>query len=304
MLKDFYVIGVMSNPRRFKIRAKLALQTEQQFIKAGVNYRIIEAAFGERPHEITTAGHPNHIQVRCDHELWLKENLINLAVQQLPSDWKYVMWCDMDLTHLRPDWAEATWQMLQHHPVVQTWSHAVDMGPQTESLTNNVSTGFAYCYQQGMKLGERYGQYFHPGYSWAWRREAWDAVGGMIELGICGAGDDHMAKSLIGQGDRSLPPGIHPNYTHMVKSWENRAVRAIKHDIGFVPGTIIHHYHGKKANRNYWGRWDILKKNEYDPYTHVTKDSRGLLQLDDTQWALRDGLRNYFQSRQEDDLVV
>jgi hypothetical protein len=298
---DLHVISVISNPIRYKSRRTLFQEAMERNKKSPATHWYIEATFGERDFEVTDADHPNHIQVRCDHELWIKENLINYAVSKLPADWKYVMWMDGDIAFYNENYIMETLQALQHYKIVQPWSHAIDLGPNGE--VNNTFQGFAYGYCKGVKLGDKYGQYMHPGFCWAWRREAWDQVGGMIDLAILGSGDDHMAKALIGEADRSLPKGLHPNYVHMVKQWEDRALRNIKHDIGYVPGMIIHHFHGKKSDRNYWGRWDILKKHQYDPYADVTKDSRGMLQLSADKKGLRDGIRTYFRQRNEDTVV-
>jgi hypothetical protein len=269
---------------------------------SGATHWYVEATYGERPFQVTDPKNPRHIQVRTDHHpLWLKENLITKGVSHLPSDWKYMMWKDGDIQFLNQNWAHDVVNALQIHPVVQPHSHAVDLGPNMES--NNTFTSFAYAHQNGSKLGDKYGQYMHPGFSWAWRRSAYDAVGGMIDRAILGSGDDHMAKGLIGEADRSMPKGLHPNYIHMVKQWEDRALRNVKKNIGAVPGTLLHYFHGAKVNRQYWNRWDILKENNYDPYADVTKDSQGIIQLSTDKWALRDGILKYFKERKEDQLV-
>jgi hypothetical protein len=298
---QLHVISVISNPVRYKSRTRLFQDFMNRNQTSGATHWYIEAAFGDRPFEVTNALDPHHIQVRCDHEIWIKENMVNKAVSMLPKDWEYVMWMDGDIEFVRPNWQIEVLEALQHYSVVQPFSHALDMGPNFEGLTEKLATSFAYCLNSGMQFDAKYGPHWHPGYTWAWRRDAWDSVGGMIDLAICGSGDDHMAKGLIGKADRSLPKGLHPNYTHMVKQWEERAVRHIKQNIGHVPGTILHHFHGFKKDRNYWNRWDILKNNQYDPYTDVCKDSQGMLQLvDNGKYGLRDGLRNYFRERKED----
>lgn len=298
--EDLHVISVISNPVRFQSRTRLFREHMDRCASSAATHWFIEASFGERGYEATKASDPHHIQVRSDHEIWLKENLINKAVSQLPADWKYVMWLDGDVEFLQPNWAEETVQALQHYQVCQPFSHVLDMGPTTEGLTRFLHEGFGYCATRGLKPKNEYGVYMHPGYAWAWRREAWDAVGGMLERGICGSGDDHMAKSLLGCADASMPPGIHPNYRAMVKAWETRA-EALKRDVGYVSGTILHHFHGFKADRKYWDRWDILKAHDYDPETDVVKGDDGILRLaDNGKHGLRDALRSYFRSRNED----
>lgn len=300
---DLYVISVISNPMQFKVRPRLFGEFQARNASSGATHIYIEAAYGERGYEVTQGGDAYHIQVRCDHDLWLKENLINVAASRLPHDWKYVAWLDGDVEFTNQDWVMSTLHQLQRHQAVQLWQNCLDMGPNKESLHGqHLHQGFGYGFQQGNEPASKYGPYMHPGYGWAFRREAWEGFGGMIDLAILGSGDDHMAKGMLGLSDRSLPPqGLHPNYVHMVKAWEDRAVRAIRRDIGFVPGTILHHFHGHKKDRKYWDRWDILKKHQYDPYTDVYKDTSGILRLNHNgKHGLRDGIRAYFRERNED----
>jgi hypothetical protein len=46
---------------------------------------VVELAFGNRPFEVTDPDNPRHVQVRSGHELWHKENLVNLGVARLPA---------------------------------------------------------------------------------------------------------------------------------------------------------------------------------------------------------------------------
>ncbi|HEY1927605.1 MAG TPA: hypothetical protein VGG92_09080, partial [Caulobacteraceae bacterium] len=106
--------------------------------------------------------------------------------------------------------------------------------------------------------------------------------------------------SLVGNGAASVHGKAHPNYLKMVLDWQAKADVHVQGDIGHVPGTIVHGFHGWKPDRNYVGRWSILTDNAYDPETDVVKDSQGMLRLTAAKPALRDGLRRYFRQRFED----
>jgi len=316
-LKDFYVIAVITNPERFKRRPQLFREFQDRMVKYGVNLVCVEAAYGDRDFEVTEASNPSHIQLRTDSELWHKENLINVAIGRLPSTWKYVAWIDADVDFVRPDWALETVHELQHHPVVQMFEDAIDLGPEHEIL--QTYKGFAACYKQGLpqrKLtkGQEYyndtyygaystspGTYWHPGYAWAATREAINEFGGLFDAAIVGAGDHHMACCLIGQAERSIPKGVHANYRKLVKSWEHRALRLHK-NIGYVKGSIYHFWHGKKRDRRYKDRWAILIDNKFDPTHDIHKDWQGLWALYPGHEALRDQIRDYFKSRNEDSI--
>jgi len=241
-------------------------------------------------------------------ELWHKENLINIGISRLPSNWKYVAWIDGDVDFIRPDWIQETVHELQHHPVVQMFEDAVDTGPTYEVLT--LFKSFAYCYKNNLPqkrkkddVGGCYspGTYWHPGYAWAATREAINTTGGLFDISILGAGDHHMACCLIGEAYRSVPKGLHPNYKKYVLAWQERALRLHK-NIGYVKGTIFHYWHGKKRDRKYSDRWKVLTDNNFNPSTDIHKDWQGIWSLYPGHDKLRDQIRQYFQSRNEDSL--
>ena len=332
---EFYVIAVMTNPERFRTRPKLFREFMARMDKYGAKLYVVEGAFGDRDFEVTDPQNPRHIQIRTDSELWYKENLINIGISRLPSTWKYVAWIDGDIDFVRPDWIQETVHELQHHPIVQMFEDAIDTGPEHEVLT--LFKGFAYCYKnnlpkkftrpQEVKTEETIkeipdaltkhikksfsspyycdsgfpGTYWHPGYAWAATRSAINTLGGLFDMGIVGAGDHHMACCLIGQGEKSYPKNIHPNYKKYVLAWQERALRLHK-SLGYVKGTIYHFWHGKKRNRKYKERWQILVDNKFDPSIHIHKDWQGMWSLHSGHEGLRNQIREYFQSRNEDSI--
>jgi hypothetical protein len=312
LVDDFYVIAVMTNPERFKTRPRLFLEFLARMYRYGANVFVVEGVFGDREFEVTDATNPRHIQIRTDSEIWLKENLINIGISRLPANWKYVAWIDGDIDFVRPDWIEETVHELQHHPVVQMFEDAIDLGPDHQIIGTHKS--FASCYKKNMpykrgKEGEDIGYYYygvkgsgaywHPGYAWAATRDAINTLGGMLDIGIAGAGDHHMACCLIGQGAASVSKKMHVNYKKYVLAWEERALRLHK-NIGFIKGTIYHYWHGKKRDRRYKDRWSILLDNKFNPSADIHKDWQGVWTLYPGHQGLRDDLRKYFQSRNED----
>jgi hypothetical protein len=302
------VISVISNPVRYQSRYRLYHFFEKQMQDSGVDLYTVELAFGDRPFEVTESGNPNHIQVRSFHELWHKENLINIGLARLPENWEFCAWIDSDVGFARPDWAQETLHQLQHYQFVQLFSHALDLGPQFQPLQTH--TGFVYCYHQNETLppqGAGYGGYlsspktfWHPGYAWAARREAIDHVGGMIDWAILGSGDHHMAMAMIGEVRRSMPGNIGLRYLKKMLTWQERCEKHIQRDVGYVPGFLYHFWHGSKKKRYYRERWDIIIKNGFDPDLDLKRDSQGLWQLTERNHRLRDEIRAYMRARDED----
>ena len=318
-IDKFYVIAVISNPIRYQSRWRLFKQFEQHITKLGAKLLIVEQQFGERHFLCTERNNPLHVQVRTRDELWHKENMINIGIQHLSQydpEWEYVAWIDADLHFNRDDIILETAQQLQHYEIVQMFSYAIDLDP--DYGIHRTYNGFVYMYQQnnycppnGTGRGGYYlydqKAYWHPGFAWAARRSAIDKTQ-LLDKAILGAGDHHMALCLIGQGKKSIPPKISPAYRKMVLDWETNATFAFQRNVGYVPGTITHYWHGSKKYRKYNDRWSVLIKNQFDPGSDLIKDSYGLYRLNmahgEKSIRLRDEIRQYFRQRNEDCIYV
>ena len=309
-----HVVTTIINPMRYKSRYKLYSAFENHVKQAGATLTIVEVAFGERPFEVTQPNNINHVQLRTNTELWHKENAINLGINRLPMDAKYIAWVDADVEFVRKDWAEETIHQLQHYDFVQMFSHAQDLGPNNEPLAPH--TGFGFSYVKGLKPvdGYDYCKGWHPGYAWAARRSSLDAVGGLIDFAILGSGDKHMAMGLIGQAGQSLSAAngkfVGPYLDELVR-WQDRAEKHIRRNLGYVPGMLLHGWHGKKKDRRYADRWRILMDNKFDPDNDIKCDTYGLWQWNDKSGPddarmirLRDQVRGYFRARNEDSIDV
>lgn len=312
-LGELWVVTVISNPVRFSSRYALYREFEQHMKATGANLVTVEMAFGDRPWSVTESGNPRHVQLRSRSEVWHKENLINVGVSRLPPGWEYMAWVDADVQFLRPDWTTETVHQLQHYGVAQLFETAIDTGPTGQAL--NTWNGFGYSFANGLpqftgtaphyyyaasssKGGKA--SFWHPGYAWAMRRDTFEDVGGLLDTAILGAGDHHMALAFIGQAEQAVPPGLHPNYMKHVLQWQDRCSRHLRQNLGYVPGTLLHHWHGKKKDRRYWDRWEILKRHSFDPEADLKRDSQGLWVLSDQGLRLRNDLQRYFRQRNED----
>lgn len=319
------VVCAISNPVRYRTRYDLFRAFEKHMKCSGVRLTVVECAFGDRPFEITQADNPRHVQLRSREELWLKENLLNIGISRLPSDWKYVAWVDADITFQRPDWAQETIQALQHWDIVQPFSHSINMGPTYHPLFDSHRKGeveqrkivasWLYCAfnqipKDGVKrrflrddgLGQDYtittpSHVWHSGFAWAARREAIDQIGGLLDWAILGSADRHMADMMIGFDDWN--PKLSEGYRRMLDITKER-FDALKGNYGFVDGLVTHHYHGKLVNRMYTDRWKILFRHQFCPIRDLKRDWQGLWQLSGNKPELRDDIRRYFRARQED----
>lgn len=307
----FHVLTMVSNPVRYSSRYRLYHDFKEKIERAGLNLWTAEVAFGHRPFSVTQADDIHDLQLRTQHELWIKERALQLLVRKLTlvhQDWEYIAWLDADIEF--PNWqGENAWwketvQQLQHYKVVQLFETAADLGPSGKIIKTH--QGFASRYIQGHSFANNYYENGHPGFAWAIRREAFEGTGGFIDWGVLGSGDRHMATGWVNQAEYSLNHKCSPAYWRKLLDWQALAERHVRRSMGFVPGTIMHHWHGKKKDRQYGDRWKILVDTQFDPDKDIKADAQGLWQLVDhgdvRSIEIRDKFMKYFRARNEDSI--
>ena len=311
-----HVIVPINNYVRYKRRYELFHMFMERMSKyKNVRLYVVEVAFGDRPFMCTDSTNPNHLQLRTQDEIWHKENSINLMIQRLPPRWKYVAWIDADITFLNDDIIGETIQQLQHYKVVQMFESVINKGARGQVHQGGAGhfKSFMYMYHQYLmgyeqfpysttKEKNKYANVWHPGFAWACTRKAYEDMGGLIEFAALGAGDHHMALALIGQAKFSLPGDIHPNYRALVMAFQERCETYIRRDVAWVPGIIVHDWHGPYKARKYEERWLILTNSKFDPLTDICKDYQGLWKFSSNKNDLRDGIRLYLRGRNEDSI--
>ena len=303
---QLHVFTARSNPLLWASTHRNWLRFARGMLDAGVTLTVIECAFGEEGHRCAMDG-VRHIPVRAKTRVWNKENLLNIGVHRTPEA-QYIAWVDADIVFRKDDWAMSALHALQHYDVIQPWSDAYDLGANDEHMAHHRSFCRQYFHRQPMiATRQPYWNgnggshvYPHSGYAWAMTRQAFDWVGGLFELGGMGSGDHHMSLALIGEANVSVPAGVAEAYRREVKRWEGRALRHINRNIGYVPGTLEHLFHGRKPDRGYQSRWDMFIKHDFDPLEDLKRNSSGVLEFASNKPELRHDFDLYLQSRNED----
>jgi hypothetical protein len=296
-----HVVVVVSNPALFARRYILTKQfLHRMKQESNVKVYVVELAYGKQKHYITQPDNPAHLQLRTDIPLWHKENMVNIGVRKLlPAHWKAMAWIDADIEFENTSWAMDTLKILNgHKDIVQVFSHCIDMA-RDESVMN-IFNGFGFQYDKCQTYCKNVKNFWHPGYGWAITRKAYERLGGLYEYAILGSADNVMALSLIRNGLKSIHTESTPEYKESVLAFEKLASTL---RLGYVPGMIRHHYHGKKQNRKYGERWMILVDHLYVPQTFLTRDEMGLLlPTPNCPSEMLTKINDYFFERNEDDL--
>jgi hypothetical protein len=314
--QTLHLVLVYNNPYRWETRRKLFNNCIRQMM-AMPNVRVyaVELAFDQRPFEVTdpliqdyAVGPRQDIQFRTDCTLWHKENLINLGVRHFPSGWRYGGYFDADFTCTRWDWALEAIHMLQHHQFVQLFSSYADLtGHMPTSWAGDrpyrMSSSFAWNYlhqaefRTAMERRSKNKAYAGATYArlpegtmfpfgmapgatgggWAWRRQAFTTMGGLLDTCILGSGDWHMAFGLAELTNVAAEmKRCTKAYMSKVLQWQERAQQLKFHPgksaIGCIDQHAIHHFHGSKTRRQYGDRWKILQNHAFDPDRDITRD--------------------------------
>lgn len=171
--EPLYAVVPYFNPWRWKSRVKHTERAIKHFADSGAVIYLVEVGFNRRDLVFADSGldgalancgiHGEHkhkyIGLHTKDELWLKENAINIGVQNLPYNWNQVCWLDSDVHFVRPNWVGEAIHKLQHggttdRAFLQMFSHARDLGPNYEMLDENYphanGLGFAHAWKEGI----------------------------------------------------------------------------------------------------------------------------------------------------------
>ena len=232
-----------------------------------------------------------HIKVTVPDIIWVKENLINIAVSHLPEDWRYMSWVDRDIEFTNTDWAYEAIKKLKSCDLIQPWQGCQYI-PHSYYFENKGYTAGTFSAMSLIKTNDLDKQKFpHSGHAWSISRNFYDKIGKLFDACIVG-GADGLLHACIVQNR------YHPHYQFMQKAFWDYMVKFRDIKIGFVSGNILHHFHGAIENRKYVERVNILLENNYCPERDLYYDENNVLRFSGAN-RLREAIIGYFASRME-----
>jgi len=309
--QDIWIVSCYANPLRYRTRRENFRRFAAAITEQGGNLLVLEMADQHGEFELDEKSF-NCVRLRGDGLIWQKERMLNLALQHLPRECRKIVWADGDILFESPDWIALTSEALERHVVVQPFEYCVRLPYghteyRGESQENSgVTESFASCYQRDPSISrlQVYANHGHTGYAWAARRDFLEACG-LYDVCLTGSGDHLMAHAFAGTLSSACIAkmiGAGQAYARHFANWAERADALCQGRLGYVPGRVLHLWHGSLANRRYFSRNQEVKELDFDPDRDLQHDANGLWMWSDSAAHLREWSAAFFKSRQEDDV--
>lgn len=308
MTNDIYAITTYFNPCRYKTKKANFELFASRLQSVGVALIVVEMAFANDEFELR--GDYEFIRLRSNSVLWQKERLLNIAISKLPSSCTKVVWLDCDLLFEDEKWLCNTDAALERYNVVQPYSscirlpkgHIAYCGQAQDAERETESFAAVFSRNRSLAHNGVYKEHGHTGFAWAARRELLDACG-LYDVCLTGSGDHLMAHAFAGTlNSRCIPAmiGRGNRFAEHFASWSVETHRHCAGKLGYVPGRVLHLWHGSITDRRYYWRNQEFKKFDFDPERDLRCATNGLWEWAEAPESIRLWASQLFESRKED----
>ena len=272
-----------------------------QFVKTGVRLLTIECALNGEPFELS--GVSDVIQVRTNSIMWQKERLLNIALEYLGHECRFVAWIDCDVLLQNPRWHIDTERALESACVIQMFGRVARLT--RDALASTGSSKFSRGFVDALRDSlEKKGAPASPGdtgFAWAARREVLEAIDGLYDAAIVGGADRLMAQAWFGASEspiaRLIAVGeLQPHY----ENWARRAYKVVQGSVSSIQGDLLHLWHGEISNRLYLDRHQQVASLGFDPMKNLVKNFHGCWEWCSSDSGFQQWMESYFMKRRED----
>ena len=321
--ENFAVVSAFFNPSESTRRVENFLQFFEEVKQSGVNYLMVELAFGDEPFILS---HDERvIQLRTKSVLWHKERLLNIGIQRLLEEgYEKIAWLDGDISFLDPQWSQRISEKLDEVKLCQVFEtirvvRRPELAPQIALASVSYFRKYGTVLFQNLRVlpellrGRSLGG--QSGFGWAARAEVLREVS-LYEHAIVGGADKMiLAASLLPleqfgelekltQSYYACPTCGHRNssaaYTKHYINWAKRWSKAVGGSVGYVLQEIQELYHGPRVNRKYMERRELLFDNNYDPLRDVQDAENASLEWSVPKSKFSNQVWKYFWFRGDD----
>jgi hypothetical protein len=264
----------------------------------------VECAFNGAPFQLEESDRV--IQVRSNSIMWQKERLLNIAVDKVRERFSKIAWIDADSFFSNANWAVETSCLLDSVPIVQPFDTVINLPKDADFFDGMGSHRISFAYDAAVNgaaaVKDSDGKHGHTGYAWAARSEILEQ--GLFDAAIANGGDHMMAHAML--DDRNSPCyerlffDNEKSKAHFQK-WTEALSSRIKEGISYVPGAILHRWHGSMRNRRYHATLEKFARFGVDPSVDLRINECGCWEWNNKRQRLHDFLASYFESREEDE---
>jgi len=279
---DMVVVMAFFNPAKSLRIIQNIVMVKALFERSKIPFFIGEIAFNDDPYVFPAA--ENIVQYRSESFMFYKENLVNLLVPKLPSEFTKIVMLDADIVFHEPNWYNVVSQKLDTCAVIQPFQKANYLNQQFQVV--EIKQSVAASPSNG-----------HTGFAWAFQR-SWLAANPLFEYSVIGGGDSILKARIL----QTPLMSVHKTYEKDYNAYNPKRAEPLTH----VPLTIYHLPHGNKENRQYHTRnadlgtkFTVLKITSVSDA--VKRRDDGLLTWKDAHRAeLNKLMKAYFTKRNDD----
>jgi len=245
--------------------------------------------------------------------LWQKERLLNVAVASLPECCEQVAWVDCDIIFATKDWVDRASTALEEFPLVHLFHerHEVprewvpdpcgswEAYPASQSVVYRIVVGEAAPEEVCTAVNpQRSGT--SAGLAWAGRRDVLEEHG-LYDACIVGGGDRAILCAALGEFNRlALAREMNARRVEHYHAWARPFFDRIRGKVGYIPGHVLHLWHGDLTDRRQRARHHQLAQFEFDPFTDLALATSGAWRWNSDKRELHAFVQRYFESRNED----
>lgn len=258
------------------------------------------------------------VRRRSSSVMFLKENLINIGIAELPADCDKVAWLDGDVIFENANWVEETAEGLAQYHIVQPFSEACwlhpgqtwaprdyfEFGNREGQSMHGMGAGLATTPRaEHAEILSDFMRHGHTGFGWAARRTTL-AQHGLYDRQILGHNDMVFSHALFGNHEywktrhyTSEMPGMLSD--HQMR-WSREFFKSVQGSVSFTPGRVFHLWHGTMQKRYYGDRFRTLADHSFHPEQDLAIDAQGCLVWNTSKPELVQKVQAYFRARKEE----
>src|SRR5215207_1162081 len=308
--QPLWAITSYFNPMRYQ-RRLANYHTFREHLK--VPLLTVELSFGANDFDLQEGEADILIQLRGRDVLWQKERLLNVGLGALPSECTKVVWLACDVIFSEDGWAEEVSGLLDEFVLVQPFSRVhhlpadLALGEAWPEAAEFSQASTASAVALGMstrtsliRAHERKPGTCVNGFAWAARRELLDEHG-FYDACIVGGGDRAMAAAAYGIFDMVVADhGMNERQEEHYLAWAKPYFESVGGAVPFADYDLFHLWHGEVHDRRYEGRYDGLRRFQFDPYEDIAIEENGPWRWDSDKPQMHEWVKEYFASRKED----